>query len=131
MATIKQKRVAHRIVKSAHSKVPLTAGEILLEAGYSDIRAKSPAKVINSPGVQEELEKLGFTEGKAKKVVGMILSDIDEKAEARLKAADMVFKAFGTYAPEKSISLNMNYTPDPKTVALANEYEEKLKGKLE
>lgn len=49
----------------------------------------------------------------------------------RLNASKDILDRAG-YAPmEKSVVMNINYTPDPKSVALANEFEEKLKGELQ
>lgn len=51
-----------------------------------------------------------------------------DNSQAISKALDMAYKVKGTYAPEKSIVLDIqaNIT-DPKAQELAQEYEEKLK----
>lgn len=79
---------------------PKTGGEIVRDAGYSLEKSKAPGRVIDAPGVKEELEILGFSEEKAKEVVGQILSDNEKDPSSRLRAADMVFKAHGTYIKE-------------------------------
>ncbi len=128
--TSKQKRLARKLVEAINSDEPYTKGGLILQAGYSFDKSRSPRDVIDTPGVKYELEQLGFSEEKAKEVVGGILGDIDEKAGDRLKAAEIVFKVHGTYAPERNINVNLNYTPDPKSIALAGEFEAKLKGEL-
>src|SRR5690348_1292339 len=98
MATQKQKRVARLIVENATLDKPLNAGQMLEKVGYSPNLVKQPGRVIESEGVQEELEVLGFTEHKAKEVVSTILGDTEQDGNTRLKAADMVFKVKGSYA---------------------------------
>lgn len=119
MGTILQKRVARKIVEVAQSSEPITGGELVASVGYGLDMQRKPGEVLESQGVQEELGILGFTEAKAKEVVSVILGDTTEKADSRLKAADMVFKAFGTYAPEKQITLNVDLEPNEKLKALA------------
>lgn len=106
--TIKQKRVARRLIKAVQSNESITAGELVAEVGYSQEMQDNPGRVLNSPGVQDELNKMGFTEEKAREVVGRILADESIKPEPRLKAAEMVFKVHGTFAAEKHANLNVN-----------------------
>lgn len=106
-ATIKQERVAGLIIENASLDKPLNAGQILEKAGYNKNISKTPGKVINSRGVQEELEMAGFNERAAMKVVDEIMNDKNVDPSARLKATDQVFKVRGTYAPEKSIVANI------------------------
>lgn len=102
MGTIRQKKLAKVIVENASLDKPLNKGEMLAKVGYAQntIEAK-PGDIIESIGVQEELEILGFTEENAKKVVQQLMLDEGQDGGVRLKAADMVFKVKGTYAPEK------------------------------
>lgn len=76
---------------------------MLEKVGYSKTMAKAKTKdVLESVGVQEELRAMGFTEENAKTVVQDIMLDVEKDANARLKAADMVFKVHGSYAPDKT-----------------------------
>lgn len=120
MATVKQKRVARKIVEAVQANEPITGGELVASVGYGPDMQRKPGEVLESQGVQEELTILGFTEQKAKEVVAVILGDTDEEANSRLKAADMVFKTFGTYAPDKSITLNVNVPPTERLKVLAD-----------
>lgn len=129
-STPRQKRLARKIVEVAAASYPITGAELVASVGYSPAYQRNPGGVMKAPGVQAELEILGFTVQKAKEVVGVILSDTGEKADSRLKAAEMVFKAFGTYAPERSLNINMSFKPDARSIELASEFEAKLKGEL-
>lgn len=92
---------------------------MLEKVGYSENLVKQPGRVIEAVGVQEELEELGFDTESAKKVVKSILGK--GKEENRLKAADMIFKVQGTYAPEKSVHLNVNANiPNERLKSLAD-----------
>lgn len=129
-ASIKQRRLAKKLVEAVASDISITGGQLVANAGYGVDMQRRPGEIINSKGVQDELAVMGFSESKAKEVVAVILGDYAEKSDTRLKAAEMVFKAFGTYAPERSINLNVDFKPDARSVALTQEFEEKLKGSL-
>lgn len=120
MSTLQQKRLARKIPKILESGEPITGGELLASVGYSPDMQRKPGQALNSTGVQEELTKLGFTEEKAKEVVGMILADEGLKPEPRLKAAEMVFKTYGTYAAEKHVNLNLDANSTERTRDLGN-----------
>lgn len=130
-STPMQKRLARRIPEIIASNQNITGGELVKSVGYGHSMSRKPGEVLNSRGVQAELEIIGFTEEKAKEVVAVILGDEDEKADSRLKAAEMVFKTFGTFVPDRSVSVNVNVNPqNPKALELAREFEEKLKTSL-
>ncbi len=108
MATLRQKKLAKAIVDNSTANEPLNKKELLVSSGYSEVSATASAKdIIEQVGVQEELELLGFTERNAKTVVGEILL-AGENDTVKLKAADMVFKVHGTYAPEKRVTINLD-----------------------
>lgn len=129
MGTLKQKRVARRLVKVFQNNENITAGKILADVGYSAAIQGEPGRIINSPGVSEELTILGFSEQKAKEVVSEILGDTDIEPRDRLKAADLVFKVHGSFAPEKhaNTNLNLNITTSNELSELATAMEEQLK----
>jgi len=134
MGTMKQKKLAEEIVKNMASNKPISAGQMLEKVGYATSVAEAkPSEIIESIGVQEELEKMGFTEMRAKKTVAEIMNNIEAEPNARLKAADMTFKVHGSYAPEKSASVNLDLRgniSDPQLELLREKYEEELKAKL-
>lgn len=97
MATIKQKRVANLIIENMTLDKPMTGGEIVESSGYGVSMKKNPQVVLESDGVKEELELAGFSLSNAKRVVTEIMLDDKQKAEARLKATDQVFKVHHAY----------------------------------
>lgn len=114
MATIRQKRVAKLIIENTKLDIPKTGGEIVASSGYGVSMKKNPQVIINSDGVREALEEQGFSEDNAKRVVKQILNSETAEPNARLKAADMVFKVHGSYAPDKNINVNVDTnTVDP------------------
>lgn len=119
MATTKQKRVAKLIIDNLSIDKPLNGGEMLEKVGYSEGIQKYPSRVLDSEGVQEELRSLGFHEDNAKRVVGEILDSTEEQSQVRLKAAEMVFKVKGSFAPEKSIVVNVDAPPTDRLKTLA------------
>ena len=101
MATLRQKKLARNIVENIKRIKPLNKGELVESSGYSKISAKSSAGIIlEQIGVQEELEKLGFSVDGADKVVSNILYQ-GKKEENKLKAADLVYKRRGAYEDTK------------------------------
>ena len=116
MTTERQKRLARALIENSISIKPRSAKDLLVTIGYSQITAaKEQKEIINGKGVQEELNKLGFTELHAKALVGAILNSpiVYEMItpENQLNAADKMFKVFGSYAPEKRENININVTP--------------------
>jgi len=122
MATQRQKKVAKLIVENASLDKPLNGGEILENVGYSDGIQRYPKIVMESEGVQDELEILGFTEANAKTVVASILLNDEADNNSRLKAADQVFKVVGSYAPEKKdvfVDSTDGFTPEQRAALMS------------
>lgn len=132
--TPKQRKLAEGIVENIAKDKPDTQRNIIRRAGYSESRARKPIELIESPGVQAELEILGFNERKAKEVVGEILGDVDEQAKDRLKAAEMVFKVHGSFVADKpqdkATGNTYNFIFNEKTQADVNEINERIKARL-
>lgn len=123
MATILQRRLAKEIIKNVNRQKPLNKKQMLVSAGYSESRATAtPGYTLDQPGVTEALEEEGFTEENAKRVIKRILNK--GKEENQVRAADMIFKVHGTYAPERRVNLNIEVEPSPDIKALG----EKLNG---
>ena len=102
MATLRQKKLAENIVLNAKRGNKLNKKELVVSSGYGEVTGNKHAHIIlEQKGVQEELENLGFDTESAKKVVKSILKS--GKEENKLKAADMIFKVVGEYAPEKHL----------------------------
>lgn len=106
--TFRQKKLAKVIIENSTLDKPLNGGEMVEKVGYAKSLVDYPKKVIETEGVQKALADLGFSEEGAMKVVEQIMYNPEVDANARLKATDQVFKVRGSYAPEKSMSLNVN-----------------------
>ncbi len=104
MATLRQRKLAENIVLNAQTGNKRNKKDLLVSSGYSEISAESSAKdIIEQKGVQEELKNLGFTADNAKRVVGEILDKEYAEDKDRLKAAEIIFKVTGDFAPEKHL----------------------------
>lgn len=120
MATIRQRKLAKAIVENLSAEEPLNKQELVVSAGYSVKSATQASKqIMETEGVKQSLVSFGFNEDKAKEVVAEILV-AGENDTVKLKAAEMIFKVHGSFAPEKNINLNINGTP-------TTEEREKLK----
>jgi hypothetical protein len=105
-ATVKQKRIAELIIANSMLDKPLNGGQMLEKVGYSKGLQKYPSRILESEGVQQELEVAGFTERNAKQVVVEIMQNKEADNSSRLKATDQVFKVFGAYENEnKNINI--------------------------
>lgn len=121
MSTLRQKKLAKALVENTQREEPLNKEQLVGSVGYSELSAEHKAtEIIESKGVQEELKILGFDEDTAKRVVAEILDNPDLKPEPRLKAAEMVFKVHGTFAPDKHINLNVEADLSVKEREYAN-----------
>ena len=116
--TEKQRRTARNIIENMKRPIPKTGAEILVSSGYSARTAVNPRVIIEGKGVKKALQDYGFNEAKAKKVVGRIMTSKNEDGNTRLRAADMVFKVFDTYAPEKHAHLIAEISQEEKENAL-------------
>jgi len=123
--TEKQKKLAKVLIENSKSDKPLNKTELLVKVGYTKNTAGAKqSEIINSEGVKKELALMGFSEDKAREVVGKILDDNNLDPNPRLKAADMVFKVFGTYASDKinpnapqQIIINVLGNPEAKKLS--------------
>lgn len=126
MPTLRQKKVAKKIVENLQSSEQISAGELLKNEGYGKSLQNHPKRVLESEGVQEELrETYGFDPERAKKVVGQILEE-GENDNVKLKAAEMIFKVHGIFAAEKHVNVNIDQGVDSKLDALIAQIEDGL-----
>lgn len=132
MPTIKQRKLAKAIVENLESSEPLNKKELLVSVGYDQTTAEAmPGRTIEQKGVQEELEKLGFSEDNAKRVVAEIMNNPDVEPNARLKATDQTFKIHGSYAPERHQNVNVNVNVEAREKskeAISQFLSDKMKG---
>lgn len=104
MATIRQQKLAKKVVENYLVDKPLNKEELVASVGYSIPSAEHKAtEILNSKGVKEALFQMGFDSDNAKRVVGEILNDETLEARDRLKAANLVFDVNGDMAPEKHL----------------------------
>ena len=131
MATIRQKRLAKNIAEALLGKEVPEKKKLMVSAGYSEITAGYPKRIVEGKGVQKELEETyGFTEENAKKVVSSILLSTKSSDVNKLRASEQIFKVKGSYAPEKSIQIQARVPFDPVLDEIRKEYEEKLRASL-
>lgn len=121
MATVRQAALAREII--ANLKRPpqhrKNKGELVESVGYTKAQAeKKPTEIIESKGVKNELISLGFNPDTAMEVVKEILIDPRNEPSDRLAAAREVFKVHGTYAAEKSVSMNVSASAEEVTKAI-------------
>lgn len=122
MSTILQQNLAKEIIKNVKRKKPLNKKELVVSSGYSEISAESSSHIIlQQEGVIEALEDFGFSVENAKRVVGSILNNEKVEPSTRLRASEQVFKVHGTYAPEKSVNVNIQAESSEEIKKLADE----------
>lgn len=85
----------------------------MVDAGYSEKTAEgSTAVIFKQPGtinaINVALEQAGFDSNNAKRVVAEIMNKSSAEDKDRINAAKLVFEVNGDFAPDKSISLNLN-----------------------
>src|SRR3990167_668641 len=102
MSTQLQEKLADAIIEDAKNKRPKDGDELLESVGYRrSVARHRTGETIKRKGVMEALRVRGFSEVQADKVVSEILHNKRIKPEARLSAADKIYKRLGSYSPEK------------------------------
>lgn len=125
--TERQRKLGEIVAEAFINGEVLTDKALAQEAGYA-----GGASVATLPDkkLAESLKLAMFSVDNAQEIVGEIMANPDNSAADRLKAADMVFKSFGSYAPEKKITLdiksNANVSPELEKVRLKYEAELRL-----
>jgi hypothetical protein len=103
-ATLKQKTVFKKAIENMECGNPKTAGEILLEAGYSPTISKNPKAVFGSKNFQDMLAKIDDRVIVAK-WYNWALSDTDRRVS--LEAGDKIMKLKNRY-PKEQIDLEIS-----------------------
>lgn len=121
MTTVLQENLAKAIVKNSRRKKPYNKGQLLASVGYSAKVAKhKPQEILEQKGVLDALEEYGFDPDSAKRVVKEILNKDTARDDVKLRAADMIFEVHGTYAPVKSVNINVDVKPSDALKKLAH-----------
>ena len=101
MPTIRQKRFARGIVDAIEKGEVLSAGAIARNSGYGKNIQEHPKYALEAEGTKQALQELGFSLEAAKEKTAQILNAPVKKRkitpEHQLRAADMVFRAYGAY----------------------------------
>jgi hypothetical protein len=123
MPTIKQKKAFDEITENHRS-----VSDAMRVAGYDEDTASKPSNLTNSKGFQELLAEYLPDKTLQERHQAFLYS---ENEVIGVKALDMAYKLKGSYAPEKSQSINLNVNAsvdadDPKRKALVDEFENKL-----
>lgn len=84
MGTTLQKKLAKELTEVYRGKRPKTRGEVIRKAGYSKSSSLQTSRVIDSPGVTEELENFGLT---PQLIKSALVEDI--KAKPRNRTPEM------------------------------------------
>jgi hypothetical protein len=100
MPTLRQRKVAKRVKQALENGEDITGGELLKSVDYGTGLQRSPGRVLQSEGVQEALEDLGFSIQGADEVVKNILYK-SKREDMKLRAADMIYKRRGAYEDTK------------------------------
>lgn len=130
MATIKQQRAVEKTLENLGSNTPKTQGQILSESGYAPAIVKNPHIITESKGFKELMEE-HLPDNKLIKKHEQLLHD--EESTIQIKALDMAYKLKGSYAPDKTQTLNLDLKAelsDPELNVLREKYEEELRAKL-
>lgn len=115
-------------------------GSALLEAGFSEITAKTPTKVTETKGwkqlvderLSDELLSKRHQELLNKRETHVInaenVLDLGPDTQAVTKGLDMAYKLKGNYAPEKSVSVVIDVEADSEVKALAKKLNDLQRG---
>lgn len=116
MPTLKQRRAVELVMEN-HGNV----SRAMLEAGYDPTTAKNPKNLTDSDGWKELMNQYLPDDYLAKKHRQFIDSD---KEEIGIKALDMAYKGKGSYAPDKTLNVNVELTDSRAVEELADRLEQ-------
>lgn len=119
MPTLKQKKAIKELVENGGTSV----SQAMRNAGYSDATAKTPQKLTESDGWRELM---------AKHLPDDLLATVHEEGlkatftdkfntaapdfSTRQKYLDTAYKLKGSYAPDKTLNLNVDLTIDNQAI---------------
>ena len=120
MPTIKQKAAFQEITENHRS-----VSDAMRVVGYDPDTASKPKNLTASKGWQELVEQYLPDSLLAQKHNEFLN---DEERTIGIKALDLAYKLKGSYAPDKSLNLNINadLKQDPKTREIGAKYEAEL-----
>lgn len=120
MPTMKQKKAFEKILEK-----PRAIGTVMREVGYSENTIVDPKNLTESKGWKELME-IHLPDDRLAKKHSQLLED--EKSEIQVKTLDMAYKLKGSYAPEKTVNVNLEgkIEMSPKEKELKEEYEAKI-----
>jgi hypothetical protein len=132
MPTLRQKK-AFKEITDNHRPV----STVMREVGYDDDTASKPSNLTNSKGWKELMEQY-MPDSLLAKRHQELLNKRDEDGTpdtvAVTKALDMSYKLKGSYAPEKTSSLNLNIEArnisNPELEEVRERFINELKDKL-
>lgn len=126
MATIKQKKAFDKVLENGGN-----VSRAMMDTGYTVATAKTPKKLTTSKGWQELMDEHLPDKLLATKHLELLNS---EREEIATKSLDMAYKLKGSYAAEKTTSLNVNVEADitdkSELNAIREDYEKKIKEQL-
>ena len=123
MPNLRQKKAIARVLEGAGS-----VSQAMREAGYPEGTAKNPQQLTRSKAWKDLMEEYLPDDVLATK--HRVLLDHDE-GNVQTKALDMAYKLKGSYAPDKSLNVNVDLTIDDTAVQeLATLLDQKAKSAM-
>lgn len=132
--TMKQTKFVQEYIKNGGE-----AKSALLASGYSQLTTKDPQRILQSDGVRQELEiankklraqieiDFKYKYEKLKKIIDEYIPDhgdlIPDKVKVAITAIAEMNKMSGDYAPNKSLTLNVDHTQN-KLLEARKQYKE-------
>lgn len=124
--TLKQKLAFAKVLKGS------TISQAMKDVGYSETTASTTGKLTNADGWKQLMQKYLPDSLLAKRHHALLMKEDEYGPDSKAvpKALDMAYKLKGSYAAEKTASVNLNLNADVKmdeaTIRLKDEYEKKL-----
>lgn len=137
MPTLRQKAAFEKILEN-----PRPIGTVMREVGYSENTIVDPQNLTKSKGwlelvaeylpdnviaerhreLLDKREVVVVRDGKESRV------ELTDQPHSDVKGAlDMAYKLKGSYAPDKSVTVNLDVNYQPKDKKIADKYEEELR----
>lgn len=127
----KQRRLAKIDLENRQKAAPSPMKDLLIETGYSELTAKTPKTITDTPGYKQALRELGLTE---ELITSSLVDDIKAKPKLRIQELKLGADILGMVKREDDSpppsGNTYNFLFSAETQAEIKEIEDKIKIRL-
>lgn len=101
--TKKQHGFVQKFAETGNATLAVKESYDLSDKNDDNTAAVMGSELLSLPKIQKALHAMGFNAQNADRIVAEIMNDETNEPKDRLKAAELVYRKFGEFAPEKHL----------------------------